>query len=191
VIPPLSSWQEWREDIGFRNRTSAAVDLDDMIGVVLDGLDALGPAVVCERERERESESTLLADLLVNTTRLQANNTWVIFTSDNGKCCTWRGAICNSLLFLRLGVIEYPSTPAPYSPGYHLGEHTLFLGKSHPYSTDVDLPLYIRGPGLPAGTTLPHPTNHLDITATLVDLAGSCERGVRCNMRLARTLYQT
>jgi hypothetical protein len=57
--------------------------------------------------------------------------------------------------------------------GYHLGEHRMFLGKSHPYNSDVDLPLYIRGPGLPAGTTLPHPTNHLDITATLVELAGA------------------
>ena len=62
--------------------------------------------------------------------------------------------------------------------GYHLGEHTLFFGKSHPYNTDVSLPFYIRGPGLPPNTTRLHPTNHLDITATIVDLASEWLDGV-------------
>ena len=45
-VPPLSAWQAGREDIGYRNRTSSVVDLDDMIGAVLDGLEALGDDVV-------------------------------------------------------------------------------------------------------------------------------------------------
>jgi N-acetylglucosamine-6-sulfatase len=51
------------------------------------------------------------------------------------------------------------------------------MGKQHPYNTDVVLPLYIRGPGLPANTTLLHPTTHIDITATVVDLAGATPVG--------------
>ncbi len=56
--PPLTAYEAQRQDMGFRNRTGSAMDLDDMLGVVLDGLDALGPDVVA--------------------------NTYVIFTSDNG-----------------------------------------------------------------------------------------------------------
>ena len=31
--------------------------------------------------------------------------------------------------------------------------------------------MYVRGPQIAAGKKLPHPTNHLDITATIVELA--------------------
>lgn len=45
------------------------------------------------------------------------------------------------------------------------------MGKEHPYSTDVRVPLYIRGPGITANSSAGHPTTHLDITATIVALA--------------------
>ncbi len=61
--------------------------------------------------------------------------------------------------------------------GFHLGEHRLLFGKEHPYETDVSLPLYIAGPGVPPNTTLLHPSNHLDITATIVELAGATPTG--------------
>merc|ERR1712100_951506 len=57
--------------------------------------------------------------------------------------------------------------------GYHLGEHHLLFGKSHPYETDIRLPMYITGPGVPRGKVRAHPTNHLDITATIADFAGA------------------
>jgi hypothetical protein len=47
------------------------------------------------------------------------------------------------------------------------------FGKGEPYDTDVRLPMYVRGPGVLPGRVLPHPTNHLDITATIVSLAGA------------------
>ena len=53
----------------------------------------------------------------------------------------------------------------------------MLFGKEHPYDHDMSLPLYIKGPGVPAGTTLLHPTNHLDITATVVELAGATPSG--------------
>ena len=74
--PPLTAYEAQRQDMGFRNRTGSAMDLDDMLGVVLDGLEALGPAV--------------------------AANTYVIFTSDNGFHLgehqmvfgAWRAPVC-------------------------------------------------------------------------------------------------
>ena len=41
----------------------------------------------------------------------------------------------------------------------------------------MSLPLYIRGPGVPANSTLLHPSNHLDITRTIVELAGATPTG--------------
>eukprot|EP00052_Salpingoeca_macrocollata_P015540 m.123940 g.123940 ORF g.123940 m.123940 type:complete len:533 (-) comp19723_c0_seq1:51-1649(-) len=107
--PPLSQFKSDREDICFRNRSSSCEDLDDMIKVVIDGLE----------------------------TRGLLNNTYIFFTSDNG---------------------------------YHLGEHRMPFGKGTPYSTDVKLPFYVRGPGVAAGLRH-HPTQHTDIVPTILELA--------------------
>jgi len=104
------NWEEVRQHRVYRNRTSAALDLDDFLKIIFKGLEDLN---------------------LLDTT-------YVIFSSDNG---------------------------------YHLGEHRLLFGKSHPYETDTRLPMYIRGPGIPKGEVRIHPTTHLDITATIADLA--------------------
>ncbi len=112
---PLTQWESYREDIGFRNRSSSLLDLDDMLGDIFDGLEELGVL----------------------------DNTYVFFSSDNG---------------------------------YHLGEHKLPFGKGNPYDTDIRLPMYVAGPGVPQNVTMPYPTTHLDITATLVELAGAQEQ---------------
>jgi N-acetylglucosamine-6-sulfatase len=111
-IPPLTDFESRRQNMGFRNRTASAADLDDMIGVITAAINAAGVA----------------------------DNTYLIFTSDNG---------------------------------YHLGEHKFIFGKGQPYDTDIRLPFYIRGPQIPANSTLLYPTNHLDLTATIVELSGA------------------
>jgi hypothetical protein len=110
--PPLTAFEAQRQSMGFRNRTASLVDLDDMLGVVLDGVSALG----------------------------LEGSTVVFFASDNG---------------------------------FHLGEHRLPMGKEHPYEVDVRIPLYARGPGIAANTTLLHPATLVDLTATLLQLAGA------------------
>ena len=40
--PPATAYENGRQDVAFRNRTASAMDLDDMLGVLLDGLDELG-----------------------------------------------------------------------------------------------------------------------------------------------------
>jgi N-acetylglucosamine-6-sulfatase len=112
-LPPVSPWVSRRMDIAFRNRSSSLLDLDYLIGVVLDGALALDPGL---------------------------KNTFFVFSSDNG---------------------------------FHLGEHRMPFGKEHPYQTDVSVPMYIAGPGVPAGAALAYPTTHIDLTATLVELAGA------------------
>lgn len=139
-LPAATEYEEARQDVGFRNRTGSAIDLDDMLGVILDGLNALGPGV--------------------------ASNTFVIFTSDNGQYGAGR--------WLPTGVLLARALMFSHSlafPGYHLNEHRLVMGKEHPYSTDVRVPLYIRGPGIVANSSVEHPTTHLDLTATIVALA--------------------
>jgi len=115
-LAPVDAYIANRMDIGFRNRSSALLDLDHLLGVVLDGIEALGVA----------------------------DSTYVIFTSDNG---------------------------------FHMGEHRMLFGKEHPYETDVSLPFYMRGPGVPAGAVLQYATTHIDITATIVELAGATPVG--------------
>lgn len=110
--PPLTEFEAARQNFGYRNRTGSLVDLDDMLGVVLDGVASLG----------------------------LEGSTIVIFTSDNG---------------------------------FHLGEHRLPMGKEHPLETDVRIPFFARGPGCARNATLLHPITLVDLTATLVELAGA------------------
>jgi len=41
-LPPATAYEVERQDIGFRNRTGSARDFDDMLGTILDGIEALG-----------------------------------------------------------------------------------------------------------------------------------------------------
>merc|ERR1712173_151160 len=49
----------------------------------------------------------------------------------------------------------------------------LLFGKDHPYETDIRIPMYVTGPGVPRGELRSHPTTHLDLTATIASLAGA------------------
>ena len=38
----LDAWDEYREDIGWQNRSAACVDLDDLIDAVFNGFGSMG-----------------------------------------------------------------------------------------------------------------------------------------------------
>jgi arylsulfatase A-like enzyme len=57
--------------------------------------------------------------------------------------------------------------------GYHLGNHRLVEGKIAPYEEDIKLPFVVRGPGIPAGRTLPHLAGNVDLAPTWAELAGA------------------
>ena len=56
--------------------------------------------------------------------------------------------------------------------GWHAGEHRLTTGKWTAYEEDVRVPLIVRGPGVPAGRTLPHLVLNNDLAPTFAGLAG-------------------
>ena len=56
--------------------------------------------------------------------------------------------------------------------GYHLGQFRIPIEKMLPYETDIRIPLFIKGPGIPAGTTLTQPVMNIDVAPTLLELAG-------------------
>lgn len=56
--------------------------------------------------------------------------------------------------------------------GYHYGEHHLPDGKRTFFEEDVRVPLLVRGPGVPAGRTLPHLVGNVDLARTFIEIAG-------------------
>lgn len=56
--------------------------------------------------------------------------------------------------------------------GFHIGQHRLPPGKSCAIEEDINIPLFIRGPGIEKNSTVNTPTSHTDIAPTLFNLAG-------------------
>jgi arylsulfatase A-like enzyme len=61
--------------------------------------------------------------------------------------------------------------------GWLQGEHRLALQKTHAYTESSTVPLVIAGPGVKAGGKVTDNTEHLDLTATILDLAGAKAEG--------------
>jgi N-acetylglucosamine-6-sulfatase len=57
--------------------------------------------------------------------------------------------------------------------GYLQGEHRFQRGKGHPYEESVRVPLLIRGPGFPAGTSVGVPVANIDLAPTIAAAAGA------------------
>lgn len=60
--------------------------------------------------------------------------------------------------------------------GLTFGEHRMKWWKVVPYEESVHVPLVIRGPGFPAGTTAGQVVGNIDLAPTLVDLADATPR---------------
>lgn len=56
--------------------------------------------------------------------------------------------------------------------GWHMGQHRLTPSKTHAYEEDAQVPLIVRGPGVPEGRTLEHLTANNDFAPTFAELAG-------------------
>jgi hypothetical protein len=54
--------------------------------------------------------------------------------------------------------------------GYMSGNHRFPSGKDAPYEESIRVPLFVRGPGVPAGVTLPHDVSNVDLAPTLAEL---------------------
>ena len=56
--------------------------------------------------------------------------------------------------------------------GWQQGEHRLRTGKLYPYEESIRTPLFVRGPGVPAGSQVEELVLNNDFASTIVDLAG-------------------
>jgi N-acetylglucosamine-6-sulfatase len=56
--------------------------------------------------------------------------------------------------------------------GYHIGQHRLPPGKTCNIEEDINIPFFIRGPGIEKGKTVSYVTTHTDIVPTIFELAG-------------------
>jgi arylsulfatase A-like enzyme len=57
--------------------------------------------------------------------------------------------------------------------GFHQGEHRIQQGKQTPYQETVRVPLFVRGPGIPAGEVVDYLSSNIDLAPTFLDLAGA------------------
>ena len=57
--------------------------------------------------------------------------------------------------------------------GFHMGEHRLHAGKLTPYEEDIRVPLFVRGPGVPAGQERQELVANIDLAPTIAELAGA------------------
>jgi N-acetylglucosamine-6-sulfatase len=57
--------------------------------------------------------------------------------------------------------------------GFHHGEHRIQQGKARPYEEDIRVPLVIRGPNVPPGSSIEELVLNADYFPTFMDLAGA------------------
>jgi N-acetylglucosamine-6-sulfatase len=81
------------------------------------------------------------------------------------------GDIVNELQ--RMGLLENTYIVFTSDNGFFNGEHRLPVGKHLFYEESLRVPFVIRGPGIPADETRTQMVNNLDLTATIVELAGA------------------
>lgn len=110
-MPKLTQMQVEANDHFHRSRLRNLVGVDDLVGALIQKLDARG-----------------LLD-----------NTYVIYTSDNG---------------------------------FHISNHRLTPGKRCGFEEDINIPLLIRGPGMPSGITTNITNSHTDIAPTVLQMMG-------------------
>lgn len=60
--------------------------------------------------------------------------------------------------------------------GYHIGQHRLQPGKECGFEEDINVPLIVRGPGVPRGEVAEVVTAHVDLAPTILKLAGAPAR---------------
>ena len=57
--------------------------------------------------------------------------------------------------------------------GFHLGQHRLPAGKQTAYEEDIHVPMFVRGPGVPAGSNVTALVGNVDLAPTFAGLAGA------------------
>lgn len=72
-----------------------------------------------------------------------------------------------------MGVLDDTYVVFTSDNGFHLGQHRLPAGKGMPYDTDVNVPLVVRGPGVPAGQHVAAMATNVDLAPTFATIGGA------------------
>ena len=72
--------------------------------------------------------------------------------------------------------------------GYQFGEHRLFKGKDVPYRESVNVPLLVRGPGVPRNLVREDVVGNVDLAPTIAELAGATPTRVQDGISLVPLL---
>ncbi|EAQ83082.1 hypothetical protein CHGG_10900 [Chaetomium globosum CBS 148.51] len=71
-----------------------------------------------------------------------------------------------------LGVLEETYVFYTTDNGFHIGQHRLQPGKECGFEEDINIPLIVRGPGVPRGEVAEVVTTHVDLAPTILGIAG-------------------
>lgn len=72
-----------------------------------------------------------------------------------------------------LGLLDNTYVIYTSDNGFHIGQHRLGSGKRCPYEEDINVPLIVRGPGIPKGKVSGDVSSHTDITPSILHWAGA------------------
>ncbi|KAF2169704.1 hypothetical protein M409DRAFT_64747 [Zasmidium cellare ATCC 36951] len=72
----------------------------------------------------------------------------------------------------KAGVLEETYIFFSTDNGYHIGQHRLQPGKQCAFEEDINIPLMVRGPGIPKGQLTDVVSSHTDLAPTFLRLAG-------------------
>ncbi|KAF2143973.1 uncharacterized protein K452DRAFT_306619 [Aplosporella prunicola CBS 121167] len=76
----------------------------------------------------------------------------------------------------RYGILDNTYIIFTTDNGFHVGQHRMQPGKECGYEEDINIPLIIRGPGVPKNATTDIVTSHTDLAPTFLDLIGVAPR---------------
>jgi len=71
-----------------------------------------------------------------------------------------------------LGALENTYIFFSSDNGFHMGEHRLLTGKNTAFEEDINVPLLIRGPNIPADATVNALAGNVDLASTFAEIAG-------------------
>ncbi|KAG8666705.1 hypothetical protein FPOAC2_11823 [Fusarium poae] len=74
------------------------------------------------------------------------------------------------------GVLDHTYVVYTTDNGFHISQHRLQPGKECGYEEDINIPLIIRGPGVPAGSVSDVITTHADLAPTFLSVIGAPQR---------------
>jgi arylsulfatase A-like enzyme len=72
-----------------------------------------------------------------------------------------------------LGALENTYIFFSSDNGFHMGEHRLLVGKNTAFEEDIRVPLLVRGPKIPAGSTVDALSGNVDLASTFAEIAGA------------------